>query len=117
VDLGNATITFSDDQGELKLKAVDGKKVLFARDAQGKLLFQGPVDTEGERAKIPAEVRKRFEKLENQELPEVPEAPEPPDAPEPPTGNESVHLQSPGTERAALSPNNRTGWRRSTVLL
>ena len=115
VDLGKAIITFSDDQGELKLERVDGKKMLTAKDAKGKVLFNGPVDTGEQRAKIPANVRERFEKLEDQDLPEIPPAPEAPRAPE--DGNESAHLQNPHYERAALSPDGRTGWVRSTVLL
>ena len=110
-----AIITFSDDQGELKLERVDGKKMLTAKDAKGKVLFNGPVDTGEQRAKIPANVRERFEKLEDQDLPEIPPAPEAPRAPE--DGNESAHLQNPHYERAALSPDGRTGWVRSTVLL
>ena len=114
-DLGNAKINFSDEQGELKMESVDGKKMLTAKDPQGKVLFNGPIDTEEQRAKVPANVRQRFEKLESQDLPEIPPAPEAPRAPE--DGNESAHLQNPRYERAALSPNNRVGWRRSTVLL
>ena len=115
VDLGKATITFSDEEGELKLEKVDGKRMMTAKDAQGKVLFNGPVDTEEQRAKIPANVRERFEKLENQDLPEIPPTPEPPRAPE--DGNESARRQIPHYERAALSPGNRAGWRRSTVIL
>ena len=114
IDLGKATITFSDEQGELKLEKVDGKKMLTAKDAEGKVLFNGPIDTAEQRAKIPAGVRERFEKLEAQELPEIPPAPEAPHAPE---MDESARLQNPRMERAALLPNNRTGWVRSTVLL
>ena len=117
IDLGKATITFSDEQGELKLEKVDGKKMLTAKDAQGKVLFNGPIDTAEQRARIPAGVRERFEKLESQELPEVPEAPETPEAPHAPDMDESVRLQQPRMERASLSPNNRTGWVRSTVML
>jgi PDZ domain len=115
VDLGKATITFSDEEGELKLEKVDGKRMMTAKDAQGKVLFSGPVDTEEQRAKIPANVRERFEKLENQDLPEIPPTPEPPRGPE--DGNESARRQVPHYERAALSPGNRVGWRRSTVIL
>ncbi len=117
VDLGKATITFSNDEGELKIERVNGRKMLTAKDAQGKVLFKGPIDTEAERAGMPGNVRQRFEKLQNQEMPEIPEAPEPPAPPEPPQGNESVHLEDQHLERAALSPNERTGWRRSTVML
>jgi hypothetical protein len=114
IDLGKATITFSDDQGELKMESVDGRKMLTAKDAQGNVLYQGPIDTAEDRAKLPANVRQRFEKLERQELPEVPAAPEPPEAPRPPEPNESVRMQS---ASATLSPDDRTGWRRSTFVL
>jgi hypothetical protein len=114
VDLGNANITFSDEQGELKLESVDGKKTLTAKNAQGKILFSGPINTKEERAKVPENVRRRFEKLEEQDLPAIPPAPEPP---KPPGENESVKLQSAPMQRACLSPNNRTGWVRSTVML
>jgi hypothetical protein len=113
-DLGNAKIIFSDEQGELKLEKVDGRKMLTAKDAQGKVLFNGPVDTAEQRAKIPLGVRERFEKLEAQDLPEIPSAPEPPSAPD---GDESARLQNLRMERASLSPNKRTGWVRNTVLL
>jgi hypothetical protein len=115
VDLGNATITFSDNNGELKVESHDGKKTLTARDPQGKILFQGPIDSNEDRAKIPPQVRERFEKLENQELPEIPEAPEPP---EPPDNTQSVQLNNSACIKpAALTPQHRTGWQRNTILL
>src|SRR5204863_7494370 len=64
IDLGKAQIVFSDDKGEMKLENVDGKKILTAKDGQGKLLFSGPVETKGEIDKLPPEVRQRYEKLE-----------------------------------------------------
>jgi serine protease Do len=81
IDLGKAQIVFSDDQGEIKIESVDGKKVLTAKDPKGQLIFSGPIDTEEERAKIPPAVRQRFDKLEEKDLPKVPM---PPDAEEPP---------------------------------
>jgi len=117
IDLGKATVTFSDDQGELKMESVDGVKMLTAKDAQGKVLYNGPIDTEEERATLPANVRQRFEKLERQELPKVPAAPEPPEAPRAPEPQESARLQQLRAERAALAPNHRSGWVRSTFVL
>jgi serine protease Do len=114
VDLGNASISFSDDKGELKLESHNGNKVLTAKDPQGKVLFQGPVNTEEEKAKVPAEVRERFEKLQRQDWPEVPAAPEPP---EPPEGNESAQIQPNDMQHAAHCASGRTGWVRSTMLL
>src|SRR5438094_6644350 len=71
IDLGKAQIVFSDDKGEMKLENVDGKKLLTAKDPQGKLLFSGPVETKEDVDKIPAEVRDRYNKLEQNDLPGV----------------------------------------------
>jgi hypothetical protein len=117
IDLGKATITFSDDQGELKIERLNGHKMLTAKDAQGTVLFSGPIDSEEQRSKLPANVRQRFEKLERQEMPDVPVAPEPPETPRAPEPNESVRLQSAQRASATLSPNNHTGWVRNTILL
>jgi len=122
VDLGKATISFSDEHGELKLERVDGKKMLTATDADGKVTVQGPIDTDEQRAKIPVNVRERVEKLEKQNLPEIPAAPE---APEPAEDNdndnddnESTQLQVSHVKPAGcLSRADHSGWRRSTILL
>src|SRR5436309_2979074 len=71
IDLGNAQIVFSDDKGEMKVENVDGKKLLTAKDPQGKLLFSGPVETKEDRDKMPADVRERYEKLQRNDLPAV----------------------------------------------
>ncbi len=71
IDLGKAQIVFSDDKGEMKLENVDGKKLLTAKDPQGKLLFSGPVETKEDLDKVPAEIRQRYEKLQQNDLPTV----------------------------------------------
>jgi serine protease Do len=71
IDLGKAQIVFSDDKGEMKIETVDGKKVLTAKDQQGKLLFSGPVETKEDLDKVPADVRARFDKLQQRDLPAV----------------------------------------------
>jgi serine protease Do len=71
IDLGQAQIVFSDDKGEMKLENVDGKKILTAKDTQGKLLFSGPVETKEDRDKMPADIRERYEKLQQNDLPAV----------------------------------------------
>src|SRR5437588_8143267 len=71
IDLGKAQIVFSDDKGEMKLENVDGKKIVTAKDPQGKLLFSGPVETKEDLDKMPADVRERYEKLQQNDLPEV----------------------------------------------
>ena len=76
IDLGNAQIVFSDDKGEMKLETVDGKKLLTAKDPQGKLLFSGPIETKEDLDKVPAEVRQRYETLKQNDLPAVAPAPD-----------------------------------------
>jgi hypothetical protein len=71
IDLGKAQIVFSDDKGELKLANVDGRKLLTVKDPQGKLLFSGPVETKEDLDKMPADVRERYNRLEESHLPTV----------------------------------------------
>jgi hypothetical protein len=71
IDLGKATIVFTDDKGEMKIETVSGKKILTAKDPQGRLLFSGPVDSKEDLDKAPPEVRERYNKLEVQDLPGV----------------------------------------------
>ena len=71
IDIGRAQIVFSDDKGELRIEKVDGRKVLTAKDPQGMLLFSGPVETREELDKLPADVRQRYEKLQQNDLPGV----------------------------------------------
>ena len=71
IDLGKAQIVFSDDKGELRIDSAEGKRILTAKDPKGILLFSGPVETEEEIDKIPADIRERFERLQQKDLPSV----------------------------------------------
>jgi len=71
IDLGKARIVCTDPQGEMKIETVNGKKMLTAKDPQGRLLFSGPIDSKEELDKVPAEVRQRYDKLEQKDLPGV----------------------------------------------
>ena len=71
IDLGKAQIVYKDMEGELKIETVEGKKILTAKDPAGRLLFSGPVDTKEELDKVPADVRQRYDKLEQKDLPGV----------------------------------------------
>ncbi|HZR79324.1 MAG TPA: hypothetical protein VFA58_08945, partial [Chthoniobacterales bacterium] len=66
-----AQIVYSDDKGELRVEKIDGKKVLTAKDPKGLLQFSGPVETKEELDKVPAEIRQRYDKLQNNDLPAV----------------------------------------------
>src|SRR5437867_9051177 len=71
IDLNKAQIVLSDDKGELRIENKEGKKFLTAKDPQGRLLFSGPVDTKEDLDKMPGEVRQRYEKLQQHDLPTV----------------------------------------------
>lgn len=71
IDLGKAQIAYNDDKGSMTLETREGKKMLTAKDPQGKLLFSGPVETKEEVDKLPPEVKQRFEQLQQRDLPAV----------------------------------------------
>jgi hypothetical protein len=71
IDMGKAQIVYHDDKGELKIDNVAGKRVLTAKDPQGRTVFSGPVETKEELDKLPADVRQRFDKLEQKDLPAI----------------------------------------------
>jgi vacuolar-type H+-ATPase subunit H len=71
IDMDKAQIIYHDDKGELKIENVAGKRVLTAKDPQGRTVFSGPVDTKEELDKLPPEVRQRYDKLEQKDLPAI----------------------------------------------
>ncbi|MBA3386827.1 MAG: PDZ domain-containing protein [Chthoniobacterales bacterium] len=71
IDLGRAQITYSDAQGEMKIETINNKKVLTAKDPQGRLVFSGPIETKEELDKLPPDVRQRYDKLEQKDIPAV----------------------------------------------
>jgi hypothetical protein len=71
IDMDKAQIIYHDDKGELKIENVAGKRVLTAKDPQGRTVFSGPVETKEELDKLPPEVRQRYDKLEQKDLPAI----------------------------------------------
>ncbi|MDQ6809579.1 MAG: PDZ domain-containing protein, partial [Verrucomicrobiota bacterium] len=69
IDLSKAQITLNDEQGEMRVESSNGKKLLTAKDPQGKLVFSGPVDSKEDLDKLPPDVRQRYEKLAQKDLP------------------------------------------------
>ena len=65
LDLPKSNISYSDDDGSIDIKVDDGKRNLTVKDAKGKVVFQGPINTEEERKQLPPEAMKRLEKLDN----------------------------------------------------
>lgn len=94
VDTEKSRFVFRDDSGSLELSFDGGKRTLVAKGTDGKLVYEGPVDTPEQRAALPAEVRKRFERMEGMEgfrMPEVRELP-----------RQRMRVISPGAEKITL---------------
>jgi hypothetical protein len=63
-DASRARVTLRDREGELELSVKDGQRVLVAKNAQGEIIFSGPVDTPAQRDALPAPLRARLATLE-----------------------------------------------------
>jgi hypothetical protein len=58
----NSTTTIKDDEHTLKITTKKGKRNLVASDANGVVLYDGPINTEEERANVPEEIRAKVDK-------------------------------------------------------
>jgi hypothetical protein len=70
-----------DDGSSLELIVDDERQMLKARDASGKVIFDGPVTTSEEREALPDELREQLEKLESMQIQPPPPASVPPAPP------------------------------------
>lgn len=59
----NAHVVVRDGTGSMEVNSTDGKRTATAKDADGKVIFTGPIDTDEQRAALPEEVRKKLEKI------------------------------------------------------
>jgi hypothetical protein len=57
----NVTLMWDDGSLSLTLSNKDGKRHLLAKDKTGKVLHDGPIDTEEQRKALPEQVRKKLE--------------------------------------------------------
>lgn len=64
LNLAEGNFVFSDDEGSLDVNASKGDRQLTLKDPSGKVTFQGPINTDEQRAALPAEVKERLKKLE-----------------------------------------------------
>jgi hypothetical protein len=60
-EAGEPRVLLRDSEGEIEVKIEKGKRVLTARDAQGKQTFSGPIESEAERDALPEPLRKKLE--------------------------------------------------------
>ncbi len=64
VDMDRARIIIRDDKGEIEVSGEPGKRSITARKPDGTVIFQGPVNTDDERKKVPAELLEKLGKIE-----------------------------------------------------
>ncbi|MEI6105498.1 MAG: PDZ domain-containing protein [Opitutae bacterium] len=64
VDLPKSNISYSDDDGSIDIKVENDQRNLTVKNAKGDVTYQGSINTEEERAKLPPEVMKRLSRLE-----------------------------------------------------
>ncbi len=68
LDLPKGNMVYSDDEGSIEVKADDGKRELTVKDAKGKVLYEGQVNSKEDREKLPKEIRERLSRVERAEF-------------------------------------------------
>jgi len=61
---GSAKFRMKDEQGEIEISNVDGKRVLVAKSPSGETIFDGPIETEEQRAALPESVREKIKRID-----------------------------------------------------
>ncbi|HEX5176148.1 MAG TPA: PDZ domain-containing protein [Chthoniobacteraceae bacterium] len=61
-----ARVFYSDDNGEIVVSSLNGKRSLVAKSKDGKIEFEGSIDTDEQRRALPEHLRKRLEKIDIQ---------------------------------------------------
>ena len=74
-----ARVIVSDDAGQIDVTSENGRRKLTAKNADGKIIFSGPIDTEEQRKGLPEDVRNKLEKIEVQSSADPAPAPAQPD--------------------------------------
>ena len=60
-----AQVTVKDDDHTLKVTSKKGKRYLVASDANGVVIYDGPINTEEEIANVPEEIREKVDKFDD----------------------------------------------------
>lgn len=74
VTLKNSVIVMRSDEGVITVETKDGHRMATVKDRQDKTVFEGPIDSKDDLAKLPPDARKRLDKLEA-DMKEKPVAP------------------------------------------
>lgn len=91
-DTGKARVVLKDNDGEVEVNLENGKRTMIAKDPAGKVVFEGPIDTEEQRKAVPALFRKKLDQIQVQVDGSHAEAhASPPTAPKDPAEDKEAH--------------------------
>jgi serine protease Do len=65
LNMAEGNFVYSDEEGSIEIAASKGQRELTVKDAQGAVTFKGPINTDEERNKLPAEIKKRLGKIDD----------------------------------------------------
>jgi len=68
VRMSSKTTSFSDGDGSITITMKNGATHIEAKDAEGKLLYKGPAETEDDRKQLPPKVLEKLERFEEMNL-------------------------------------------------
>lgn len=63
---GFGSMRLEDEEGSIEMKMQNGQRELMIRDKEGNLLFEGPYDSDIDKAAVPEEYRERVERLDTE---------------------------------------------------
>ncbi|MBT8037742.1 MAG: PDZ domain-containing protein [Verrucomicrobiae bacterium] len=59
-----ASVTMRDGDGSVTLKTIDGHKEVIVKDKEGEVVFEGPYQTDQDKAAVPDDIRHRLRRLD-----------------------------------------------------
>jgi len=63
-NFGGASITMMDGAGSVTMKTVNGNKDVIVKNKEGEVVFEGPYQTEQDKAAVPDDIRERLERMD-----------------------------------------------------
>lgn len=60
----SASMSYSDGEHTLNVRECDGERFLVATGRDGRVIFEGPINTPEQRDRVPPEIRRKLEKME-----------------------------------------------------
>lgn len=68
LNLAKGNFVFSDEAGSVEVQAAEGNRVIIVKNPRGEITFEGPINDEEQRGKLPPEVVERLQQIENVDL-------------------------------------------------